>query len=108
LHRAGTDGPIVLVNPQTEKLFGSMREELLGHPVEVLGPDRFWLHRPAHRGNDMVNPQARAMGACNELYGLKKDGTEFPVEIRLRAPRNGRRRSGFPHDPRHHGTQAGA
>jgi two-component system cell cycle sensor histidine kinase/response regulator CckA len=80
---AGNDGRIVLVNTQTEKLFGYQREELLGQPVEVLVPERFWNHHQAHRGNYMVNPQARAMGAGSELYGLKKDGTEFPVEISL-------------------------
>jgi two-component system cell cycle sensor histidine kinase/response regulator CckA len=80
---AGNDGRIVLVNTQTEKLFGYTREELLGQPVEVLVPERFWKHHRAHRSNYMVNPQARAMGAGNELYGLKKDGTEFPVEISL-------------------------
>jgi two-component system, cell cycle sensor histidine kinase and response regulator CckA len=80
---AGNDGRIVLVNTQTEKLFGYKREELLGQPVEVLVPERFWNHHQAHRGNYMANPQARAMGAGSELYGLKKDGTEFPVEISL-------------------------
>jgi two-component system cell cycle sensor histidine kinase/response regulator CckA len=80
---AGHDGRIVLVNSQTEKLFGYKREELLGQPVEVLVPERFWNHHRAHRGQYMVNPQSRAMGAGSELYGLKKDGTEFPVEISL-------------------------
>ena len=80
---AGHDGRIVLVNSQTEKLFGYSREELLGQPVEVLVPERFWKNHRAHRGSYMVNPQARAMGAGSELYGLKKDGTEFPVEISL-------------------------
>ncbi len=80
---AGNDGRIVLVNTQTEKLFGYNREELLGQPVEVLVPERFWNHHQTYRGNYMVNPQARAMGAGSELYGLKKDGTEFPVEISL-------------------------
>ena len=80
---AGNDGRIVLVNTQTEKLFGYKREELLGQPVEVLVPERFWNHHRAHRGSYMVNPQVRAMGAGAELYGLKKDGTEFPVEISL-------------------------
>ena len=80
---AGHDGRIVLVNTQTEKLFGYNREELLGQPVEVLVPERFWTHHRSHRGKYMVNPQASAMGAGSELYGLKKDGTEFPVEISL-------------------------
>jgi PAS domain S-box-containing protein len=80
---AGNDGRIVLVNSQTEKLFGYKREELLGQPVEVLVPERFWNHHRAHRDSYMINPQVRAMGAGSELYGLKKDGTEFPVEISL-------------------------
>ena len=80
---AGQDGRVVLVNSQTEKLFGYKREELLGQPVEVLVPERFWKHHRAHRDNYMVNPQSRAMGAGHDLYGLKKDGTEFPVEISL-------------------------
>ena len=80
---AGDDGRIVLVNSQTEKLFGYKREELLGQPVEVLVPERFWGHHRSHCDQYMVNPQARAMGAGSELYGQKKDGTEFPVEISL-------------------------
>jgi two-component system, cell cycle sensor histidine kinase and response regulator CckA len=80
---AGNDGRIVLVNTQTEKLFGYKREELLGQPVEVLVPERFWSHHQAHRDHYMVNPQARPMGVGSELFGLKKDGTEFPVEISL-------------------------
>ncbi|MGH9679966.1 MAG: PAS domain S-box protein, partial [Candidatus Acidiferrales bacterium] len=79
----GQDGRIVLVNTQTEKLFGYKREELLGQPVEVLVPERFWNHHRAHRNHYMDGPQARAMGERNSLYGLKKDGTEFPVEIGL-------------------------
>ena len=80
---AGDDGRIVLVNTQTEKLFGYKREELLGQPVEVLVPERFWSHHQAHRSHYMTNPQTRNMGAGSELFGLKKDGTEFPVEISL-------------------------
>src|SRR5579864_5026661 len=80
---AGHDGRIVLINSQTEKLFGYRREELLGQPVEVLVPERFWKHHRAHRTGYMSNPQSRAMGAGHDLYGLKKDGTEFPVEISL-------------------------
>ena len=54
---AGNDGRIVLVNTQTEKLFGYQREELLGQPVEVLVPERFWKHHRAHRDGYMAIPR---------------------------------------------------
>jgi PAS domain S-box-containing protein len=80
---AGQDGRIVRVNSQTENLFGYKREELLGQPVEVLIPERFWVNHRKHRGSYMEHTQIRPMGAGLELYGLRKDGTEFPVEISL-------------------------
>ena len=80
---AGQDGKIVLVNSQTEKLFGYKREELLGQPVEVLVPERFWIEHRKHRTKYMHHTQARPMGAGLDLYGVRKDGTEFPVEISL-------------------------
>jgi two-component system cell cycle sensor histidine kinase/response regulator CckA len=80
---AGADGRITLVNTQTERLFGYKRSELLGQPVEVLVPERFWADHRRHRGNYMQSAQARPMGAGLELFGLRKDGTEFPVEISL-------------------------
>jgi two-component system, sensor histidine kinase and response regulator len=76
-------GGIALVNAQTERLFGYPREELLGTPVEKLVPERF---RGGHRGlreNFHRAPSTRSMGAGRDLFGLRKDGTEVPIEIGL-------------------------
>src|SRR6185312_14462584 len=79
----GSDGIIELVNPQAEKLFGYRHEELVGEPIEILVPPRFRTNHPSHRTGFFANPQARMMGAGRDLAGLRKDGTEFPIEIGL-------------------------
>ncbi|WP_395482218.1 PAS domain S-box protein [Streptomyces sp. KHY 26] len=76
-------GVIRLVNAQTEAVFGYRREELLGRPVELLVPHRFRDHHTRHRDGYAANRQVRPMGAGLELHGLRKDGSEFPVEISL-------------------------
>jgi two-component system sensor kinase FixL len=77
------EGHIVLVNSQTEKLFGYTREEIIGRSVETLVPQRFRHAHPSYRRAFLEEPKARAMGAGRELYARRKDGTEFPVEIAL-------------------------
>ena len=77
------DGKIVLVNRQTEILFGFARADLLGQPIEILVPPRYRQQHSGHRGGYFANPSVRPMGASLNLFGLRKDGTEFPVEISL-------------------------
>jgi len=76
-------GTIVLVNSETEKLFGYARSELLGEQVELLVPQRFRREHPQLRSGFFAEPEARRMGAGRDLFGLRKDGSEFPVEIGL-------------------------
>jgi two-component system sensor kinase FixL len=76
-------GAMSLVNTQAEKLFGFDRAELLGKPVEMLIPKRFEAKHQQHRAAFSNNPRLRPMGTGMELYALRKDGSEFPVEISL-------------------------
>ena len=77
------DGIIELVNAQAERVFGYWRGDMLGRPVEMLVPQRFRGHHPRLRGSFLADPHPRPMGAGRDLYALRKDGSEFPVEIGL-------------------------
>jgi len=79
----GDDGLMHLVNVQTEKLFGYDRKELLGRPLEMLVPERFRSNHRGHRSAFFVTPAMRPMGAGRDLFALRKDGSEVPVEIGL-------------------------
>ena len=79
------DGRIVLVNAQTERLFGYGRDELTGQPVEILVPDAIRTVHPAHRAGYVTDPRPRQMGAGIELAGRRRDGSTFPAEISLSA-----------------------
>jgi PAS domain S-box-containing protein len=77
------DGTIIIINAQTEKLFGFPRNEIIGKKVELLIPERFQNLHTHHREGYIENPKVRGMGVGMELFGIRKDGSEFPVEISL-------------------------
>lgn len=76
-------GRIVRANAQVERMFGYPREELAGQSVELLIPERFRAAHPKQRASYTAHPRVRSMGAGLELYGRRKDGSEFPVDIML-------------------------
>lgn len=77
------EGKMVMVNGQTEEVFGYLREELVGQPVETLVPDRLRESHSSHRFEYAADPHVRSMGVGLDLYGQRKDGSEFPVDISL-------------------------
>ncbi|MGA9671370.1 MAG: sigma 54-interacting transcriptional regulator, partial [Terracidiphilus sp.] len=79
-----SQGVIRGANPRAAELFGHTQAELVGRPIESLVPERFRGRHPSHRENYNAHPRARQMGAAMNLFGLRKDGSEFPVDIMLK------------------------
>ncbi len=76
-------GAIVLINAQIERLFGYQRTELIGQPIELLVPHRYRAHHPSYRDAFFGDVKTRPMGAGRDLFGVRKDGSELPIEIGL-------------------------
>lgn len=79
----GGKGDIVLVNPAARRMFGYDESELIGHPIEILIPQRYNHHHKELREGFYKEPQNRTMGHGRELFGKRKDNTEIPVEVSL-------------------------
>src|SRR5260221_115799 len=77
------EGRIVLVNAQAEETFGYRREDLLGQPMDILVPERLREKCLEYRTMFLRGPQRSPMGTTLEIYGLRREGSEFPVEIKL-------------------------
>ena len=77
-------GRIREANPRASELFGYTQAELIGQPIDNLVPERFRGRHPAHRENYHAHPRTRQMGAALNLFGLRKDGSEFPLDIMLK------------------------
>jgi len=80
---ADASGVIQLANSQAERMFGYAAAELIGQPVELLMPQRFRGRHPGHRKDYAGAPRVRPMGSGLELFGQRKDGSEFPIELSL-------------------------
>jgi PAS domain S-box-containing protein len=77
------DGTIVQVNSQAQELFGYERDELMGENIEILVPEGYRGRHRGHREKFSESPKTRRMGADLDLYGRRRNGSEFPVEISL-------------------------
>jgi PAS domain S-box-containing protein len=80
---ANREGLIVRINAQVESMFGYTRGELIGQPVNILVPERFRAAHITHQQSYHAAPHTRPMGVGLELYGRRKDGSEFPIDIML-------------------------
>jgi len=78
-----SNGAIVLANTEAERLFGCERGDLIGRPMEILLPERLHGEFSKYRASLARHPETRRVGECRDLFGRRRDGTEFPIEVRL-------------------------